>query len=314
MKTVARYIFSVSVFTAILYLFDSNDVLITLADTDILNIIMAVLFSLAAQILISVRLHQLLRLQSIVLGLRKLVQIVLSAVFYGLILPGGNVAAFAVRLMQLSRVASIGSVASALFTDRLIATVTLIFIGAAAIAIDQVVVRWIGFFVTGLMFITAVLLFRFRSSLLNVERFKGVAGGDDIGKLRRLSIRIHDSLAIYSTVDNRQGLEILSVSLLAHICGCIAYYVIAIGIGLDVSFVTVCWIRTGLILAVMIPVSVAGLGLREISAIGLFLPLGFSEAQAISYSVLILLGTAVIPGILGGLLELSIQKSVSKDA
>jgi ethanolamine utilization microcompartment shell protein EutS len=49
---------------------------------------------------------------------------------------------------------------------------------------------------------------------------------------------------------------------------------------------------------------VAGLGLREIAAIGLLVPLGFGEAQAIGFSILISLATSVIIGLIGGFSEL----------
>ena len=59
-----------------------------------------------------------------------------------------------------------------------------------------------------------------------------------------------------------------------------------------------------MILSTMIPVSVAGLGLREVAAIALLLPLGTGEAQAVGFSILIFLVTPFTVGLIGGAAEL----------
>ena len=59
-----------------------------------------------------------------------------------------------------------------------------------------------------------------------------------------------------------------------------------------------------MILFTMIPVSVAGLGLREVAANVLLVPLGAGEAQAAGFSILVFLVTPVILGLIGGAAEL----------
>ena len=157
---------------------------------------------------------------------------------------------------------------------------------------------------TGTLFSVGFYIFGRRSSTWIIDRLNNVASNESPGRLHRFGMKICKSLSNYSTISNKQALIILIVSLLAHLCGCLAYYAIAIGIGLDLSFLSICWIRSGLILSVMIPVSVAGLGVREITAIGLLVPLGFGEAQAVGFAILIFLGTAVMPGLIGGFSEL----------
>jgi uncharacterized protein (TIRG00374 family) len=304
MKTAARYFFSASVFIVILYLFNANDVLTTMAGANIVSVMIAVGFSLGAQLFSAIRLQQLLVLQDIMLSTWKVLFIGLSAVFYGLVIPGGTVAAFAVRFVQLSRNARIEFVAAALVVDRIIATVFLIAIGTITIAFDQIEPLWVGVMVTGTLFSVGFYMFGRRSSTWIIDRLDNVASNESPGRLRRFGMKICKSLSNYSTISNKQALIILIVSLLAHLCGCLAYYAIAIGIGLDLSFLSICWIRSGLILSVMIPVSVAGLGVREITAIGLLVPLGFGEAQAVGFAILIFLGTAVMPGLIGGFSEL----------
>jgi uncharacterized protein (TIRG00374 family) len=303
-KTAARYFFSATVFTVILYLFNANDVLTTMAGTNIASIIIVVGFSLGAQLFAAIRLQQLLVLQDIILSIRKVLLIGLSAVFYGLMIPGGTVAAFAVRFVQLSRNARIEFVAAALVVDRIIATMFLVFIGIIAITFDQVESFWVGPMVTVAIISVGFFVFRQRTSAWMVDRLDNIASDESPGRLRRFGMKICKAFLNYSTIDNKQALKILAVSLLAHLCGCIAFYVVATSVELELSFLSICWIRSGLILSVMIPISIAGLGVREITAIGLLVPLGFGEAQAVGFSILIFLGTSVIPGLIGGIFEL----------
>ena len=90
MKAAIRYLFSLSVFTVILYLFNANDVLATLAGTNVTSVVTAVGLSLGAQLFSAARLKQLLVLQGIMLSLRRVLFVGLSAIFYGLMIPGGG--------------------------------------------------------------------------------------------------------------------------------------------------------------------------------------------------------------------------------
>ena len=137
-----------------------------------------------------------------------------------------------------------------------------------------------------------------------IDRLDNIASNESPDKLHKFGIRISRAFLNYSTAGGVQVLIVLATLLMAHLCGCLAYYVIAVGIGLDLPFLSICWIRSGLILSAMIPVSVAGLGVREITAIGLLVPLGFDEAHAVGFSILISLGTSVILGLIGGFFEL----------
>ena len=303
-KTAARYVFSISVFALILFLFDANDVLSAIKGADIASVVIAVAFALGAQFFSAIRLKQLLILQDVELPLRKVFFVGLSAVFYGLVIPGGMVAAFAVRLVQLSRDVRVETVAVVLFVDRAIATVFLIVVGTMAVAIDQAEPLWAGVLAAGMIFGAGIFAFGRRSSRWVIERLNNFVSNESSGRLHRFGVHISRAFLNYSTAGGGEILIVLATSLLAHLCGCLAYYTIATGLGLDISLLSICWIRSGMIVSTMIPLSVGGLGLREIAAIGLLVPLGFGEAQAVGFSILIFLATAVIVGLFGGLGEL----------
>ena len=303
-KTGVRYVFSASVLTLILYLFDASDVLATIASANVVSVVIAVGFALGAQFFTAIRLKLLLLLQNITLSLRQVFFVGLSAIFYGLVIPGGTIAGFAVRFARLSRDSPIETVAAALVVDRIIATVFLIVVGVTAIALDQAEALWVGIIIAGAIFGAGVFAFGRRSSMWVIDRLDNVVSKELSDKLRRFGVRIGSAFLNFSTAGSGEVLIVLVTSLLAHLCGCLAYCAIATGMGMDISFLSVCWIRSGMILSTMIPISVAGLGLREVAAIGLLVPLGFGEAQAVGFAIVIFLATPVIVGLIGGFGEL----------
>ena len=304
MKTAARYVFAVVVLALILFLLDAHDVLVTIAGTNVASVVMALGFALGAQVFSAIRLRQLLVMQDISLRLRKVFLIGLSAVFYGLLIPGGTRAALVARFVQLSRAARVERIGAALVVDRLVATATLLVIGALAIAFDQAEPLWAGIIVAGILCGAGAFLFMRPSLTWLRARLDRMDRNESSGRLHKLGVRISRALLNYASTGRAQVLGVLAASLTAHLFGCLTFYAIAIGVGLDLPFLSICWIRSGMILSTMIPVSVAGLGLREITAIGLLVPLGYAQAQAVGYAILIFLVTPVMIGLIGGVAEL----------
>jgi uncharacterized protein (TIRG00374 family) len=303
-KSTARYVFSVSILAIILYLFDANDVLTTMVSADFGSVLIAVGLALSSQVFSAIRLNRLALLQDISLSFGRVFLIGLSAVFYGLVVPGGAVAAFAARFVQLSENARVESVAASLVVDRVIATVFLIAVGTIAIAFDKAEPLWAVVIAAGTVFSAGIFVFGRRLFLRLIDRLDNASSRDSPSRLRGFSERIIGAFLKYSTAGSGQILIVLAASLLAHLCGCLSYFTIAKSLGLNITFLSICWIRSGMILSTMIPVSVAGLGLREVAAIGLLVPLGVGEAQAVGFSILIFLVTPVIVGLIGGSGEL----------
>lgn len=304
LKPVGKLAFSLSVLAAIFYLIDTNAVFQALVSADPWMVAFAIGFALGSQIFSAMRLQQLALLQDIPLRFVRVLLIGLSAVFYGLIVPAGTVAAFAVRFIQLSREARVESVAAALITDRVIATIFLLAIGLIAVSFDRadpllaVAIATVALLAVGTIVSGRQLLMRAWNRLKSSpNRFLSV-------KLYDYASRISTAFAKYSLADGRQVAIIGASTLLAHFCGCLVYYAVAKGLGLNLTLLSICWIRSGMILCTMIPVSVAGVGLREVAAIVLLAGLGISEVQAVGFSILVFLVTPVTVGLIGGAAEL----------
>ncbi len=77
----------------------------------------------------------------------------------------------------------------------------------------------------------------------------------------------------------------------------------ALALGLEVGLAQVLWIRAGLMLLLMMPMSVAGLGIREASLVGLGSLIGIDPASAVAWSLVTFAGVLIVAGV-GGLMEL----------
>jgi uncharacterized protein (TIRG00374 family) len=209
-----------------------------------------------------------------------------------------------VRFVQLSKNASGESVAAALIVDRVVATIFLIAIGVISIAFDLAEPVWAAVVAIGTLSLAGAIWFRRQLALAWFDTWSFLSGRVSTSRVTKIVVRITGAFQKYSLASGPQVFVVLAASMLAHICGCFMYFTLATSMELHISFLTICWIRAAMILSTMIPISVAGLGLREFAAIGLLVPLGIGEAQAVGFSILVFLITPVIVGLLGGSAEL----------
>lgn len=230
-------------------------------------------------------------------------QINLSTRFYGF-LPGGNFTGIAIRFYRLTgdHRHYLGT-AVALFYDRVVATVTMCGVGAVFWLIERPSNSWqaLGAIVAAMVVMSLALTILF-----------GQSPGPFVIRLRTLISRIvgvrlktlRNAVRESRTLSKSQSVTIYTLSVGAHLIGVIGYFLLSEAMGLDLSFTTLGWVRTAMILATMIPVSVLGLGLREGAALMLLTAYpGVGEGEAVAFSFLVLVVTTLLVGLVGGLIE-----------
>ena len=115
--------------------------------------------------------------------------------------------------------------------------------------------------------------------------------------------KFYESLSKYRTIPIKSLAFILILSILIHFLDVLVYFLLTKSLGLNVSVVTVGWIRSATILATMVPVTISGLGVREGVLIFLLKPYGVAGEEAFALSILVFLVTIFLIGIIGGLFE-----------
>ncbi|MGH6915000.1 MAG: lysylphosphatidylglycerol synthase domain-containing protein, partial [Geminicoccales bacterium] len=97
--------------------------------------------------------------------------------------------------------------------------------------------------------------------------------------------------------------KVFALGILTHGLGVVAFGLVAMSLGLDLSIATIAWTRSAAVLIAILPISIAGLGVRESAMVVLLASYGIDAADALSYSLLAFATTVLAMGLVGGLLE-----------
>jgi hypothetical protein len=119
----------------------------------------------------------------------------------------------------------------------------------------------------------------------------------------RLPAKWTRALGREAEVPAGETVRIVAITLAAQLLGLAAVVAAGAAIGLDVAPVTLGWMRTAVLVAVMLPVSVSGFGVREGALVALLGQYGVSGEQAVAFSFLIFAVITLVNGAVGGILE-----------
>ena len=109
--------------------------------------------------------------------------------------------------------------------------------------------------------------------------------------------RVTDASAAY-VGRPRQIAIAVALSVAVHVANLVAYYFALKSLGIDAGFLVVSVIYPVLSVVLLIPISISGLGIREVTLIALFQSFGLSSASAVALSWLALI--ASVPTIMVG--------------
>ncbi len=261
-----------------------------LSVASVTDVALAFALALVGQVVISLRFVLLTRAQGTPLPLGLALAINLESVFYGLMLPGGNVSRSAIRVMRLAGPTGdvLGSIASVAF-DRLAATVALGLVGQAFWLLD----RPPGSGPAGLVLLATWVV---------PAGFYGLARGRPLRWTSRLGTAA-ESVRRFADLSSGTLGAVLALSIAAQLLTALVYSVLAAGLDIEIPFVRLAWIASVTTLITMLPVSPAGLGIREGTLLLLLGKYGVASPAALALSFLFFACTIVLVGLAGGLLE-----------
>jgi glycosyltransferase 2 family protein len=261
----------------------------------------AFLLALLAHVVIADRLRRLVQALGMRLSTLTLLQINLATVFYGLILPAGNVTGIIARFYRMSRrEPNYAGIAVALAFERLAATLTLCLVGIAFWLVDwradwPALILMLG--ALAALLLLHATLFTSRPPLLIRLR-------DGLGRWWPHSLTsLRQALQQSRSLPQGVVAKVFALSILTHGLGVVAYDLVASALSLDLSFATIAWTRSAAVLIAIVPISIAGLGVREGAMVVLLAPYGIAAADTLAYSLLAFATTILAVGLLGGLIE-----------
>ncbi len=281
-----------------------SEVIASLSSAKVNYVIAAFLLSIFLQLILVHRLKFLTDKQGMSLSIFQLLEINLAVVFYRLFLPGGNLMGGAIRFYKLSRLKNkrAEALATVIF-DRIAATIAVCAIGILFWIVDfpsnsgytgpSMIVS------LGVLLILYILLFGRRTPLFLSKYFKLVNPSFIPQKFHKLLL----SLNQYQNLSLSSLAFIFTISITAQLLGILIYYLLAISLGINISFITIGWIRSAVVIITMVPISISGLGVREGMLLFLLKPYGILEEEALALSFLVFGATLLLIGAIGGLLE-----------
>jgi len=264
---------------------------------------LAFFVAIIVQLVVSYRLKRLTDVQGLCLPTLLVFEVNLATRFYGLFLPGGNITALLIRISKFTRERSqITSVVVSLFADRIMATLSLCVLGLFfwTQAQPQPDGLWL------LVFALATTACLIPTYFLFIQSFSPKSGRL-APLLQRLSPSLREKLTRAFQRSCQTGGKVLvsslTLSVMAHLIGIVGYWLIAQSLGMELSLLLIAWIRSGMMLVTLLPITIAGLGVREVAALILLQHYGVESDIAIAFSMLVFTVTVVAIGLLGGLTE-----------
>ena len=280
-----------------------------LARMDVSTLLIGAVLSISAWLLSALRLWCLIPGFS----LTQVTHMTIVSLLYGTILPG-QMAGDVVKAYRLSRVQSFpGQAAAATIVDRGLSLFTLFGIAAlAALILDEpsmtLRIALCAAFLSAPVLTWLLTLAEIRDWLSAQARTSGAVARPIFGLLDRLARAIHDAL--------RHGRRVtlnIALALLFHAI-CIGIQVF-LGRSLSINISIEAWslVYAGVSVLVLLPITIAGLGLREGGYVGLLGLFGVQREAAFALSFT-MLGYLLLGAILGGILEIgsSVRKAGSR--
>lgn len=301
----AQITVSITLLGYVFSLIPLNEIGDALLSISIPMLLAGLLVNLLSQYLTSVQMCQVMGRQATTLSTYRIFVVNLVTKFYGLFLPG-TLAGGAVRWyhFKISGVAPADALAAIIF-NRVFETLLLVGSGALFLVADLGGVANIRSF-SGVVFIFLLLvvsyytLFNSRLHLLLARIFQRLNIRDSWqSKLQKL----FDALARYNGLSAGFRFTLLLIGIIRQIVGVASIYIFALALDIEISFYTLAWIRSVFTLLVMLPISVSGLGVRELTFVAILTQYGVPAGSALMLS-LILFCSGLLFALVGGLYEL----------
>lgn len=126
------------------------------------------------------------------------------------------------------------------------------------------------------------------------------SNGSIVSRITRVLQRVLDAIWTYRAHPGAIGIA-LGLSAIVQVGNALVAWVIAVGLGFDVSPAYFCVVVPLVTLLTLVPISVNGMGLREAGFVVLLAPVGVGAPEAVTLSLLIFAVVALVslPGIVG---------------
>lgn len=226
------------------------------------------------------------------LSLGRLIMINFALRFYMLVLP--RPVSIGMRWMRYRQGGSGVDALALMVFERLVQLLVYSFTAVALLGYSVSSLPQFGHYVWFASIVVFLLAFAaiapffsaFASRLLG--RVVGVSKSIMPAFFNRLLVRLTDAVVVFQGLKLKRILTVIGCSLTSYVLLIAGSYVLMQTMDFSISLENLAWIRSVIFIVTQIPVTVGGIGLREVGFISLLHMYGVAEHDALAYSLLFL--------------------------
>lgn len=182
------------------------------------------------------------------------------------------------RILDCARNGSTEDAFFGVFIDRIIGLAGLLLLNIAALAANRSILPQK---ITVLLLAVLLLLLAALISLYFLRKLHFLSRSRYLGYLTRLSERYFQVYSSWSSA----GVQII-LSVVTHLLAMSAFFLLGKGMGLEYPLSVYLVLVPPVVLLTILPISLAGWGIREGALVGFFLLIGADRARVVSFSLL----------------------------
>ena len=295
-----------------------SETLTVLAKTNPLYFFIALFLNNLSNLFLTIKWYKLaypLKIKSSFMDLLKLNYI---SVFYSLFVPGQSSGELIKGLKLLKKEGSHQKAWVPIFIDKITNLLVMFVIGFVGIFYDERlrknnILLLLVSLLTLCTFITTIILFSEKTNKIVHFAKKGILKVLKLFKIKNDSVEVFSlSYLEHYKKNDKLIFETMFWSVLTKLPHLFAFYFLALSLKMNLTLIECSWLYVIIFLASILPISFAGLGVREGTILLSLSQLGISNSTSLSYSMLIFTNGIII-GLIGGLIEIfSTLKSSSK--
>jgi uncharacterized protein (TIRG00374 family) len=307
-KRLLRIVASVALIAGIFWFIPFREVIESFRKVRIEYVFIGFFLNLLSAWIESIQLWILLKRAAVPAGLWDVFETKMTTRFYAQFLPSELMAA-SVKFYRLAEPTKQWSeVMAALVFFRVVNMGSLTLLGLAFWAVEMPTGpgRWIG-----LVLIAMTLLLLSVHLALSSKQVAGFGKrvlqtrwfawfkGRLVEKVKAFTNKTIESYRLF----HASALAIILIAIVRHAIGIVSFWIVGLALGVELSFLTIGWIRVVLHAIMSLPISLSGIGVREGSLVLLLAEYGVSGADAVALSFLLFI-INLAQNSLGGIFEL----------
>jgi glycosyltransferase 2 family protein len=264
----------------------------------------AVLTVIVVTFLSSLQTKYLTKTQKMLMSFKEIFGVYLTTAFYSLFLPGA-VSGGAIKWYKFSKYGSKSSAAAIIVFNRFLETFVVAILGMLY-SIPTLIKLKLRFLLLVWVIILILLILTYYL-LLNENFLNKISNLFEVlpvpSFVKKKILSLFGAMREFQNLTFKQHLEILGIMICYHVIDIFGFYLVALSINVSVNFFVLGWIASAITLSSLIPISYAGLGLREGFLVYILRYYGVAPQDALVIALLSFTKDLSIP-IIGGFLEL----------